>query len=88
VIKDDDGSTGTAANRFGLSGDISLTPDQSIIFQYDSTTSRCRAFGSSTAGVGAGDVFTGSANNMGDFDTSFKDNRLRYRTLLIRLDIH
>jgi len=43
VLKDDDGSTGTAANRFALSSDITLEPDQCIIIHYDNTTQRWRA---------------------------------------------
>lgn len=42
VLKDDDGSTGTAANRFALSGDTTLSPDRCAILQYDSTSLRWR----------------------------------------------
>jgi len=47
VLKDDDGSTSTAGNRFALSGDITLAPDDGVILQYDSTSSRWRAIGKS-----------------------------------------
>lgn len=58
VLKDDDGATGTAANRFALSGDVTLAPDQCAILQYDSTSSRwrCVAASRATSGVGSGDV--------------------------------
>lgn len=58
VLKDDDGATGTAANRFALSGDITLEPDQCAILQYDSTTTRWRCIAASraTSGAGSGDV--------------------------------
>jgi hypothetical protein len=45
VIKDDDGATGTAANRFALSADLTLAPDQSRAFIYDATSSRWRIVG-------------------------------------------
>lgn len=43
VIKKDDGSTGTIANRFALNADITLLPEQSLMFWYDGTSSRWRA---------------------------------------------
>lgn len=49
VLKDDDGSTGTAANRFALSGDVTLGGDQGAIVWYDSTSSRWRIFATSAA---------------------------------------
>lgn len=53
VLKDDDGSTGTAANRFALSGDVTLGGDQGAIVWYDSTSSRWRIFATSAALGGA-----------------------------------
>lgn len=58
VLKDDDGATGTAANRFALSGDVTLAGDQGAIIWYDSTSSRWRIFATSAALGGAP---TGSA---------------------------
>lgn len=58
VLKDDDGSTGTAANRLALSGDVTLAGDQGAIIWYDSTSSRWRIFATSAALGGAP---TGSA---------------------------
>lgn len=58
VLKDDDGATGTAANRFALSGDVTLAADQCAILQYDSTSSRWRLLSTSSALGGAP---TGSA---------------------------
>ncbi len=58
VLKDDDGATGTAGNRFALSTDITLLPDQSALIQYDSTTSRWRMVAGppSPGAAGVGDV--------------------------------
>lgn len=47
VLKDDDGATSTAANRFALPGDVTLFADDSVVLQYDSTTARWRLFGRS-----------------------------------------
>lgn len=58
VLKDDDGATGTAGNRFALSGDVTLAGDQGAIIWYDSTSSRWRIFATSAALGGAP---TGSA---------------------------
>jgi len=54
VLKDDDGATSTAANRFALSGDITLSADDGVILQYDSTSSRWRCIGKSPGGAGGG----------------------------------
>jgi hypothetical protein len=43
VFKNDDGVTGTAANRFALNADITMLPGQSLMFWYDGTSSRWRA---------------------------------------------
>lgn len=45
VLKDDDGSTGTAANRIGSSGDIIVLPEQSVLSWYDGTSNRWRVVG-------------------------------------------
>ena len=45
VLTDDDGATGTAANRFALSESHTLLPDASAVIQYDSTSSRWRMIG-------------------------------------------
>ncbi len=61
VLKDESGSS-TAANRFALFADITLATDQSVVLQYDSTSSRWRAVAlpAGTAGA-AGDVQTFNA---------------------------
>jgi hypothetical protein len=61
VLKDDDGATGTAANRFALSGDVTLTPDQCAIVQYDSTSTRWRLLSTSSALGGAPSGSAGGA---------------------------
>ena len=43
VLMDD--VTSTAANRFQLNADMTLLPDQSVLLQYDSTSSRWRVLG-------------------------------------------
>lgn len=53
VLKDDDGATGTAGNRFAFSGDVTLAGDQGAIIWYDSTSSRWRIFATSAALGGA-----------------------------------
>lgn len=45
VIKDDDGATGTAANRFQLNADVTILPEQGRTFMYDGTSSRWRMMG-------------------------------------------
>jgi hypothetical protein len=58
TLKNDDGSTGTAANRFALTGDLVLSPKQSAILIYDSTSSRWRQIANGMA--------TGSGDNLGN----------------------
>ena len=50
VLKNDDGSTGTAANRFALPGDVTLAAKQNVILMYDSTASRWRQIANSRLG--------------------------------------
>ncbi len=59
VIKDSDAAS-TAANRFALSSDVTLAPDQSALLQYDNTTLRWRMIGG-TGGSGGGGVTAGTA---------------------------
>lgn len=49
VVKNDDGATGTAANRFDISPEINLKPKQVGMFIYDGTSSRWRALGNWSA---------------------------------------
>lgn len=54
TLKDESASS-LAANRFALTADITLTPDMSLLLQYDSTSSRWRVFtGLGTASSGGG----------------------------------
>lgn len=55
VVKNAD-SGSTAANRFAISADVTLTPDQSLALIYDATSSRWRLFGGSGSGGGGGTV--------------------------------
>lgn len=52
VLKNDDGATGTAANRFALTGDLTLAAKQSAMLMYDSTASRWRQIANGTASGG------------------------------------
>lgn len=63
VIRSENGSS-TAANRFALSGDLTMNGSQGATFIYDSTSSRWRLIGAppSTGGGGGGDV-TGPASS-------------------------
>lgn len=45
VIKNDDGATGTAANRFALSADCTVLRDEAKMFVFDGTASRWRLIG-------------------------------------------
>lgn len=54
TLKDESASS-AAANRFALTADITLTPDTSLLLQYDSTSSRWRVFsGLSTSSSSGG----------------------------------
>lgn len=58
TLKDDDGATSTAGNRFALSGDVVLAADDGVILQYDSTSSRWRCIGKSPGGAGGSGAAT------------------------------
>lgn len=52
VLKDESVSS-SAANRFALTADVTLSPDMAVILQYDATSSRWRVTGGSSGGGGA-----------------------------------
>jgi len=62
IVIVDESSSSTAANRFALSGNITLSADQSAKFQYDSTSSRWRAIANPSTATG--DLL--STNNLSD----------------------
>jgi len=64
VLKDESASS-TAANRFALSGDVTVGADQSVILQYDSTSSRWRA-----ASTPSSAHVSGGASSLSDISTS------------------
>lgn len=53
VLKDESASS-TAANRFGLTADVTLGPDAVALLQYDGTASRWRAIAGGGGGSAAG----------------------------------
>lgn len=61
VLKDD--TTSTAANRFALTGDITLAADAATMLQYDNTSSRWRCIGGvgSTDTASVAEIRTGTA---------------------------
>ena len=46
IVLADESASSSAANRFALTGDLTLSPDQMVELQYDATSSRWRAAGS------------------------------------------
>jgi hypothetical protein len=45
ILKNDDGATGTAANRFALSADVTIAGKEARIIMYDGTSNRWRLMG-------------------------------------------
>ncbi len=73
----DEGGTSTAANRFALSANQTIPPDNSVAIQYDNTTLRWRVLSSSSTGTvdqSANYAWTGahtfSSNNFSILDTA------------------
>jgi len=48
----------TAANRFAVGGNLTLAPNESVLFHYDSTTSRWRSLAGPSTTAGLGDHLT------------------------------
>lgn len=57
----DESASSTAANRFALTGDVTLLPDSVAVLQYDGSSSRWRVVSSNSAGAGSGDVTAASS---------------------------
>lgn len=58
VLKDESASS-SAANRFALTADLTMTPDMAVLLQYDSTSTRWRTIGGGSAvtpGGASGDI--------------------------------
>lgn len=51
-------ASSTAANRFALGGDLTLSPSYSVTLRYDSTSSRWRAIATGGGGSGGGGTVT------------------------------
>lgn len=54
VVLNDEDAGSTATNRFALSGNLTLSGDQSCVLQYDSTTTRWRLIAHGVIGGGSG----------------------------------
>jgi hypothetical protein len=63
VVLKDESASSSAANRFALSGDITIAADEGAILQYDSTSSRWRCAGKAIAGGGGGVTGPGSSTD-------------------------
>lgn len=63
TLKDD--VTSTAANRFQLSADYALAADQSVMLEYDSTSSRWRVLGQQSAASSTTTTVPGLLENVG-----------------------
>lgn len=63
VLKNE--TTSTAANRFSLGGDVTLTPSQGAILRYDATLSRWTAIGVFTSAGAASGTVTSVAQGFG-----------------------
>ena len=59
LILNDEDALSTAANRFALTGNLTLRPDQGVFLVYDSTSSRWRV-SASGGPVDASDILTGT----------------------------
>ena len=58
VLNDEDAGS-LAANRFALTGNLTLRPDQGVLLEYDSTSSRWRV-GASGGPIDASDILSGT----------------------------
>lgn len=67
LVLKDEAVGSTAANRFALTTDVTLTPDSVALLQYDTTSSRWRNIGGSGSGGGAstGEPFVTIGNTGG-----------------------
>lgn len=79
VLKDESGSS-SAANRFALTADLTLSADHSCLLQYDGTISRWRLAGSSALAARANHTGTQLAATVSDFDTQVRTSRLDQMT--------
>jgi hypothetical protein len=53
LVLADEAGTSTAANRFALPANVTMTPDTVVLLQYDSTSQRWRVIGGGGGGGGA-----------------------------------
>jgi len=64
VLTDDDGATGTAANRFDLANNITLLPSEVAVIKYDSTTQRWRQLAGPVGGAITAKALTMTTANL------------------------
>lgn len=76
VLKDEDANS-TAANRFALSGDLTLGASQSVILHYDETASRWCAGAIYVPGGGAGDMLAATYDPAGISEQLVGESLLR-----------
>jgi len=69
VLKNDDGATGTAANRFALTGDLTLAAKQSAMLMYDSTSFRWRQIANSIDSGGGSTSIDSLTDAVTDYTT-------------------
>ena len=59
LVLNDEDALSTAANRFALTGNLTLRPDQGVMLEYDSTSSRWRV-AASGGPIDASDILSGT----------------------------
>lgn len=72
VLKDESASS-TAANRFALNGDATISPDQSVLLWYDTTSSRWRLVGGGASSSGTGGLAVSIASVISSNVTGVED---------------
>jgi hypothetical protein len=85
IVLVDESASSTAANRFALSGDATIQADQSVLLQYDSTSTRWRLIGSTSSG-GAGGAPTTADYLVKTADATLSAERVVTDTSTVTVD--